>query len=365
MHPRAIQGIALQAAAVVLLLSGCDADAPAARPAAGHAELATVEVGTSDAPGLLVLDGLVEAVDQAMLSAQTSGRVSEVLVEVDDAVQKGQVLLRLRAAEQVSALREARAALTAATSREAQARAQHDRIRDMYERKVVARATYDEARATRDAARAERAAASARVAAAREGVGYSEVRAPFDGVVTDKRVQPGEAVAPGAPLLSVASLTSVRVIADVPQSVAPALRANPRATVQAGDVEVQAASVTLYPAAQPQSGTVRARLDLPEGAPRLAPGTFAKVLIARTDDSRVTVPRSAVVERSELRAVYVVRPDGHVAFRQVRLGRPVADQVEVLAGLARGERVATDPAAAALAARTTAARTTAAGGDHD
>ena len=143
MRPRAILGIALQAAAALLLLPGCDTEAPAAGPPVGHAELATVVVGTSDAPGVLVLDGVVEAVDQATLSAQTSGRVSEVLVEVDDAVQKGQVLLRLRATEQVSALREARAALTAATSREAQARAQHDRIRDMYERKVVARATYD------------------------------------------------------------------------------------------------------------------------------------------------------------------------------------------------------------------------------
>jgi len=360
MYPRAIPGIALQAAAVLLLLSGCDTEAPAARPPVGHAELATVEVGTSDAPGVLVLDGVVEAIDQATLSAQTSGRVSEVLVEVDDAVRKGQVLLRLRATERVSALREARAALTAATSREAQARAQHDRIRDMYERKVVARATYDEALATRDAARAERAAASARVAAAREGVGYSEVRAPFDGVVTDKRVQPGEAVAPGAPLLALASLAATRVIADVPQSVAPALRADPRATVTAGDVEIVASSVTLYPAAQPQSGTVRARIDLPEGSPSLAPGTFAKVIVAGGDDSRMTVPRSAVVERSELRAVYVVRPDGHVAFRQVRLGRAVADQVEVIAGLVRGERVATDPAAAALAARTTSAS-----GDHD
>ena len=355
MHPVAVSATVLQAAAVLLLLTGCDGGAPVTQPTASHAGLATVEVGTLAAPAGLVLDGVVEAVDQAALSAQTSGRVAEVLVEVDDAVKKDQILLRLRATEQVSALREAQAALAAATSREAQARAQHDRIRDMYERKVVARATYDEALATRDAARAELEAASARVAAAREGVGYTEVRAPFDGVVTDKRVQPGEAVAPGAPLLSVASLTAVRVIADVPQSIAPALRANPRATVQAGDVEVEAASVTLYPAAQPQSGTVRARLDLPEGAPRLAPGTFAKVVVAGGDDRRLTVPRSAVVERSELRAVYVVRSDGHVSFRQVRLGRPVADQVEVIAGLARGERVATDPAAAALAARATAA----------
>jgi hypothetical protein len=69
------------------------------------------------------------------------------------------------------------------------------------------------------------------------------------------------------------------------------------------------------------------------------------------ESNRILVPRSAVVERSELRAVYVVAPDGRVALRQVRLGRPLGDRIEVIAGLARGDKVATDPAAAAIAAR--------------
>ena len=63
------------------------------------------------------------------------------------------------------------------------------------------------------------------------------------------------------------------------------------------------------------------------------------------------MPRAALVERSELRAVYVVGDDGRVAFRQVRLGRALGDDVEVIAGVARGERVATDPAAAGQAAQ--------------
>jgi hypothetical protein len=69
------------------------------------------------------------------------------------------------------------------------------------------------------------------------------------------------------------------------------------------------------------------------------------------------VPRSAVVERSEMRAVYVVAPDGRVALRQVRLGRPVGDGIEVIAGLAKGERVATDPALAGLQSRQATAAT--------
>ena len=109
--------------------------------------------------------------------------------------------------------------------------------------------------------------------------------------------------------------------------------------------------ITLAPSAQPQSGTFRARVDLPDDAARLAPGTYAKVGFVTGESRRTLVPRTAVVERSELRAVYVVGADGRVVLRQVRLGQPAGDRIEVIAGLASGEKVATDPAAAAIAAR--------------
>ena len=197
-------------------------------------------VQAETAPAELLLDGVVEAVNQATLSAQTAGRVAEVEVEVNDAVRAGQLLMRLRATEQVAGLGQAQAALKAAQARDAQARAQHDRIRDMYERKVVARTTYDESVAARDAADAGLAAARAAVESAREGVAYTELRAPYDGVVTAKLAQVGEAVAPGMPLLTVAGLGALRVIAEVPQSSAGAVQAARTATVYVGEERLEA-----------------------------------------------------------------------------------------------------------------------------
>jgi RND family efflux transporter MFP subunit len=327
-------------------------DSPAAAAPAPATALATIDVGAAPAPAELLLDGIVEAVNQATLSAQTAGRVAEVKVEVNDRVKAGDLLLRLRATEQVAGLGQAEAQLQAAQAQEAQARAQHDRIRDMYERKVVARATYDAAVAARDSAVAALAAARAGVESAREGVAYTELRAPYDGAVTARRVQVGEAVAPGTPLVTVASLDAMRVIAEVPQSLSAAVQAAREATVHAGENRIAATRITLYPAAEPQSGTFRARVDLPETAVRLVPGTFVKVGFVTGEAARLRLPRAVVVERSEMRAVYVVAPDGRVVLRQVRLGRVDGDQVEVIAGLASGEKVATDPAAAALAART-------------
>jgi RND family efflux transporter MFP subunit len=341
-------------AVATLALGGCGREP--APPAAGSgadaaAQLATVEVGAATAPAELRVDGVVEAVRQATLSAQTAGRVAEVAVDVNDAVQQGQLLMRLRATEQVAGLSQAQAALAAAAARETQARAQYERLHDMYQRKVVARATYDEALAARDAATANLAAARAAVESAREGVAYTELRAPFDGVVTARPVQVGEAVAPGAPLLLLSGLGELRVVAEIPQAVADLVRAEPRARVYVGDRVLESTSVVLFPAADPASGSFRARINLAQATAGLAPGTYAKVGFASGQAARTTLPRGAIVERSELRAVYVVAPDGRVALRQVRLGREVGDQVEVIAGLARGERVATDPARAGLLAR--------------
>jgi RND family efflux transporter MFP subunit len=347
--PRPLAAIVATSA---LALAACNGKEPSpAASSAATSNLATLTVGAEAAPAELLLDGVVEAVNQATLSAQTAGRVAEVNVEVNDRVKEGELLMRLRATEQVAGLSQAQAALQAAMAQNTQALAQHDRIRDMYERKVVARTTYDDAIAARDTAAANLAAARAGLEAAREGVSYTELRAPYDGVVTARRAQVGEAVAPGMSLLTVAALDAMRVLAEVPQTSANAVQASPRAIVYVGDERIAATRVTLYPSAEPESGTFRARVELPQGGTRLAPGTYAKVGFVTGEASRMLVPRAAVVDRSELRAVYVVMPDGRVALRQVRLGRPVGDRVEVITGLAPGEKVAVDPAAAGLAAR--------------
>jgi hypothetical protein len=107
----------------------------------------------------------------------------------------------------------------------------------------------------------------------------------------------------------------------------------------------------VFPAAQPETNSFRARVELPQGVQGLAPGMFVKVGLVVGEAERLLVPRSAVVERSEMRGVYVVADDGRVSLRQVRLGHARGDQIEILAGLAAGERVALDPVAAGLKAR--------------
>jgi len=339
------------AVAMAIAMSHAAGMAVAEAPATGAGTLATMVVGEQSAPTERLLDGTVEAVNQSTVSAQTSGRVTNIYFDVNDVVPAGALIMRIRSTEQTASLAQAEAALTEATAREKEAQVRYERIRDMYQRKVVAKATYDEATTARDAAVARLTAARAGLDAAREGVSYTEIRAPYAGVVTQKHVQVGEAVAPGTPLMTGASLDALRVVAEIPQSVIADVREIRKAAVYVGDRRIESTGVTIFPAAQPETNTFRARIELPKDVKGLAPGMFVKVGLVTGEAQRMLVPRSAIVERSEMRAVYVVAPDGRVSLRQVRLGHARGDSVEILAGLAGGERVALDPVAAGIRAR--------------
>jgi RND family efflux transporter MFP subunit len=327
-----------------------------AEPAATDATLATLRVASAMLPAERLLDGTVEAVNQTTVSAQTSGRIVGIYCDVNDYVPAGKIIIRIRSTEQVASLTQAQAALKEATAREAEAQTHYERIYDMYQRRVVAKATLDEASAGRDAAVARLIAAKAGLDAAREGVAYTEIRAPYSGVVTQKLVQVGQSVAPGTPLMAGASLDELRVVAEVPQSVIDQVRSVRKAAVYVDGRRIEATGLTLYPAAQPETNTFRLRIDLPKDVRGLAPGMFVKVGLVTGEADLLLVPRSAVVERSEMRAVYVVAPDGRVVLRQVRLGHVRGDQIEILAGIVTGETIALDPSAAATRARQQATR---------
>jgi RND family efflux transporter MFP subunit len=326
------------------------ASAPYAR--AAEPALATVETAYERAARERVWDGTVEAVNQATVSAQTSGRVASIEYDVNDFVPAGAVIMRFTDTEQRAALDDARAASTEAEARFAQADSEYARVKTMFDNGTVAKARYDQAKANHDAAQARLDAARAGVMKADEQLAYTVVRAPYAGIVSQRHVAVGELVRPGEPLMSGLSLENVRVNVDVPQGMLDALRRIGKASVYVGDRTIPAESLTFFPVADAATNTFRVRVNLPATGVPLYPGMFVKVGFVVGDADRLLVPASAVVERSELTAVYVVAAsdDGapSVRLRQIRTGRRFGDRIEVLAGLGTGERVATDPVAAGV-----------------
>ena len=309
--------------------------------------LDTLTVGVGDAPGARAWDGVVEAVREATLSAQTSGRVTEVLRDVNDSVAADDVLVRLSAVEQQAGVDAARAQLRAADASAVEADVNYRRYLELSRGQHVSKSQLDQVRAMRDSAAAARDAARANVANAGQQTAYTTIRAPYAGIVASRNVEPGESVGIGQLLMTMFAPDALRIEVSIPQSDAARVRANPLAIVTFDDGRsVDATDVTVFPAADPSTLAVKVRVRLPTLDPVAQPGSTAKVAFpAVKGAANPRIPVSALVRRSEVSAVYVLA-DGRLSLRQLRLGERSGDRIEVIAGLKPGETIATDPVAA-------------------
>lgn len=356
---------AILATSLVLALTACGSEpqAPALPPLP---KLDTIVLQAGGDAGGRGWDGVVEAVQQAALTAQTAGRVTVVNVDVNDRVAKGDVLLRLTAVEQQAGANTARAQLRAAEAAATEADANYRRYAALGLAQYVSQAQIDQVRAARDSAAAARDVARAQLAQASQPAEYTVIRAPFAGIVSARAVEPGESVAPGKALMTVYAPSALRIEVQVPQSDAAAIRAaNSAEVVLADGRRIEVAEVTVFPAADPATHSVGVRVTLPDIAQAPQPGATAKVVFpirAGTGDRVLRIPASALAQRGEVSGVYVLA-DQRLALHQVRIGQHSGDQVEVIAGLKAGDRVATDPVAALQAL--TAQRRAAAGSGHE
>ncbi|MCF5846438.1 efflux RND transporter periplasmic adaptor subunit [Aeromonas veronii] len=292
----------------------------------------------------LTLDGTVSAINQGTVAAQTSGRVSRMLVDVNDQVQAGQPLLEISGKEQFAAVTGAEARLARAQAQQVEAERQLARFQALIAKGVITRAQLDNAQATDRAARAEVNAADAALTQAREAYGYTRILAPYAGVVTKRLVELGETVAPGTPLLSGFSLDTLRVEVELPQSALTLAREPADMQVLLPDGKpVTPLKLTRFNYADSQSHAFRLRLDLPPqtAGAGVLPGMWLKVQLKQGERQVLQVPDRALLRQGEFNGVYLQQPAGW-ALTPVRVGHCVEGQCEILAGLQAGDKLAPD-----------------------
>ena len=281
-------------------------------------------------------DALLEAVDQAVVSAQIAGRILEVNADAGHTVKKGDLLMRIDAREADEAMRGAEAAYI-------NSKLNFERTRDLVARKFMSQASLDKAKADFDAASANRSAANA-------SQSHARIVAPMSGIVARRHAESGDLATPGKPLFTIYQPSNLRVVASIPQFRLKEIRGARQAKVEFPDLAkwVDGLSVKLLPTTDVQTHVAQVRIALPPLVD-VTPGRFVRVHFISGQAEKLPIPLSAVVRRGEVAAVYVRMPDGRLSLRQLRLGDPVDQgEVEVLAGLAVGAQVVTDPVKAAI-----------------
>jgi RND family efflux transporter MFP subunit len=325
--------------------------------------------------------GTLAAVDQVTISSEADGKVSRILADLGDRVTAGQVLIKIDNEKQQYTYDQQQAALARALAQYGatdpqnlpeiektpdaqranadlvQATQAFDRASELFKRTLVSQQALDDARAALQSKRAIYNAALQNGKNLRASIQASEaamklagrqlrdtdIRAPFDGFVEKRLVNLGELVKTQMPVMAVVRLDPLKVIAEIPEKMAPWISAG-----QAVDLQVDAyqgrkftgkvsrispgvnASTRAFPfeALVPNSDTV------------LKPGTFARVHIesGKIDDV-VSVPYAALQYRYGVNRVFVVNGD-KLAMRELSVGERLGDRIEVVSGVKAGERVA-------------------------
>lgn len=318
----------------------------------GAAPLSTTTVRYTQVDQTYAAEATVEAVRQSTVSAQIAGRIVDVRFDAGDFVEKGQVLVRIDEREVAQAVAGRQAEVASARAMLENARANYERTRQLYTQKFVSQAALDKAQAEYRAAQAQAAANVAGAGQAQTLRSYTNIVAPYSGVVSERHVQLGEMAAPGMPLMTGFDPRDLRVVASIPQYKLTQIKSAARAAVEFPALNrwVNAKSIQLLPAIDEKTRVFQVRLELPENLRDVYPGMFARAHFVVGRTQKLAIPASAVVRRSEVTAVYVITPERQIRLRQIRVGETGAGgSVEVLAGLTPGETIALDPLAAGIA----------------
>lgn len=319
------------------------------------AELSTFTIQQTSHARTVTVEGSVEAIKSSLIAPQVAGSITALSVKIGDEVRAGQTLVKIdtRIANEQAVTNRAQAA--AAQAQLAAARQEFERKRRLYEKEYISQAALERAESDYKTAEAQTKAQLAQTGVANVQAGLHTIHAPYTSLVAEVMAEQGDMAMPGKPLLKIYDPKTMRVEVNVPQT--------QLASIQAGasvEVTIVAATeserhlvgtqVTILPMADAVSNMVKVRVTLPVGLTSVRPGMFARAVFAVNDKSahsKIYVPASAIVKRSELTAVYVVNAKGFPQLRQVRLGRKQGDEVEIFAGLQAGEKIATDAISAA------------------
>ncbi len=313
--------------------------------------LATVPAQFREVAQVYSAEGVVEATRQATVSAQISGRVKEINFDIGDKVKKGQVILRIDEREADQAMAGSAAQARQAEAALQNAKSNYERSVQLFEQKFISQSALDKSQSDYKIAQEQAAASEAGAKQSELAQAYTSVTAPYSGVVSARMVELGEMVSVGKPLMTGFDPSQMRVIVNVPQYKLAEIGVHPKVKIEIPSLShwITASTVVVQPAADVRTHSTQVKISLPENETGIYPGMFVRAHFTVGKATKLLIPASAVMRRSEVVAVYVVDEKGGLIMRQVRVSEVTGEnEVEVLSGLTQGERVAVDAVKAGM-----------------
>lgn len=346
------------APALLLACSGCTHTPQVQPDQASPIATKVIQVSPASTKSLLHLEGVIVARQVADISSQVLAPVASIRVHEGDVVQKGEVLVRLSSVPLQAAVEQAQSQLLAARKQEAAAASQKDLAAATYaryailnQRHSVTPHEFDQVKAQLDAASAQMQAASAQATAAGAAMreseatnAYTTIRAPFSGIVTRKFYDAGALASPGVPLLQIEDATDHEVDIQVNESTLGTFHvaAPVQVLVNGSDTPIDAKVKEIVPSVDPAAHTFTVKIGMP-ASHTIYSGMTANVLIPSGEQVLLIIPKRAIRHRGQMDSVIALDNHSVAQIRYVALGQEHGDGVEVISGLASGDRLLAYP----------------------
>jgi RND family efflux transporter MFP subunit len=316
------------------LIAGCSPHEETAANAASNlppARVRLVDVHVENVPTLTEVTGTVRPVQRAMIAAKVMGAIEELPVTLGQRVKAGDLLVKISAAEISAKVLQAQSQLN-------MARRDLERERDLLAKNA---STTEMVKGLED----RFVMTQAMVSEAETMLSYATVRAPFDGVVARKLANAGDLSAPGQPLLEIEGTAAFQIEAGVPDSLAARLAVGTPLVVEvpAAGVTFTGALVELSSASDAFARNVPAKISVPAGT-AVRSGQFARVQVPGAPARIMLAPAAAVSTLGQMERVFVA-VDNRAVLRLVKTGATRGERVEILSGVAEGDRLVLNPPA--------------------
>ena len=281
--------------------------------------------------------GFVEPIDPAQISSRVMATVLEVRHREGDAVEAGDVLIQLDDKAARTRLAQAQANLLTAQAGALQAQLAYDRAERLKQAEAFTPQEWESARAHRDATQAMAAQATDAVEEAQTALDWYTLKAPFDGLVLERNIHPGDLASPGQPMMQLYRPGSMRFAVAVPEDLAPRLELGKSMHLQLQGRKQDAQLIRTLPSSDPRTGMVTLHFALASSEPVL-PGLLGRLEVTIRDRETLVIPAEAVRRVGQIERVQWVR-EGKLVPITITTGKSHDGWIEVLTGLAEGEEV--------------------------
>lgn len=344
-------GLLLVAVVAASVLNSCSGKKPEQNtvPKEKPVQVTVATPGNNDISGGINASGQVEAIQSANISTRVMGYISKVQVKIGDHVKQGQLLFTVNSAD-IQAKRAQTDAMIAQTEAALQnAQKDYNRYTALYKQQSASAKELDNVLLQYNSAKANAKAARQMRNEVNAQLSYTNVTAPFTGIVTQKLLDAGSMATPGMPVVTIEQSGSLQVSASVGESGITAIKQGDEATMNIKSINktITGKITQISQSSQSSGGQYLIKISIPDNEKKgIYSGMYVNVNIpvkeiAKTTaagENNILVPIESIINKDQLTGLYTISSNHTALLRWVRLGKSFGNQVEVLSGLAKDER---------------------------